>query len=178
MTTMRSSSGMCAASALSSVVLPVPVPPEIRMFCCVATASVELRRQCRRQRADVDELVEAVAVRELPNGQRPGPPTAHGGNIAATREPSSRRASSSGCISEISSPQARAMFLIATVRFRVSSVRSGTRFERAVALDEHAPAAVVHHHLGDGRDRRSRSSIGLQERQDAIQAAHSAPRAR
>ena len=68
------------------------------------------------------------------------------------------------------------MFLMATVRFRTSSVRSGTDSSDAVALDEHAAAAVVDHHLGDGRipqqilDR-------AQERQDAIQAAHSAPRA-
>ncbi len=61
---------------------------------------------------------------------RIGPATAHGGNIAATREPSSSRASSNGCISEISSPHARAMFLMATVRFRGSSTRSDTHSSR------------------------------------------------
>ena len=84
-----------------------------------------------------------------------GPATAHGGNMAATREPSSRRASSIGCMSEISSPQARAMFLIATVRFRRFERSARHGLERAVALDEHVPAAVVDHHLGDGRDRRA-----------------------
>jgi hypothetical protein len=58
---------------------------------------------------------------------RIGPVTAQGGNIAATRDPSSRRTSSNGCISEISSPQARAMFLIATVRLRVSRSSMGFR---------------------------------------------------
>ena len=29
---MRSSSGICAESTLSSVVLPLPVPPEMTMF--------------------------------------------------------------------------------------------------------------------------------------------------
>ena len=51
--------GIWAASAFSSVVLPVPVPPEIRMFCCVATALRELRCQGLRERAPVDEIVEA-----------------------------------------------------------------------------------------------------------------------
>ncbi len=105
-----------------------------------------------------------------------GPATAHGGNMAATREPSSSRASSIGCTSEISSPQARAMFLIATVRLRGSSATIRHALERAVALDEHAPAAVVHHHLGDGRIAEQILDRS-QERQDAIQAAHSAPRA-
>ena len=46
--TMRSRSGMCAAKAFSSVVLPVPVPPEIRMFCSVAIACVSMSRELRR----------------------------------------------------------------------------------------------------------------------------------
>ena len=37
--TIRSSSAIVAASAFSSVVLPVPVPPEIRMLRCARTAS-------------------------------------------------------------------------------------------------------------------------------------------
>ena len=139
MTTIRSRSGISAARAFSSVVLPVPVPPEIE--------DVLLRRRPRpraappasgdhasRLRPDRPGCTGGVNLRIV----RTGPATAHGGNIAATRDPSSSRASSIGCISEISSPQARAMFLIATVRFRVSSVRSGTDFERAVALDKHA----------------------------------------
>ena len=173
-------SGMWAASALSSVVFPVPVPPEIRMFCCVATACDQLRMpvpvSARQRRPARRRLYRRVNFRMV----SAGPATAHGGNIAATREPSSSRASSSGCMSEISSPQARAMFLIATVRFRVSSVRAEHGFEGAVALDEHAPAAVVHHHLGDGRDRASRSSIGLRNgrMRSRLLIAHLAPRDR
>ena len=53
---------MRAASAFSSVVLPVPVPPEIRMFCSAAIGGDEPVSQRRRQRADCHELVERVAV--------------------------------------------------------------------------------------------------------------------
>ena len=83
-----------AASALSSVVFPVPVPPEIRMFWWLATASVEMRRDCGRQRADVDEVVEAVAVRELPDGQRRArrPSTAGTSRRRASRPRAARRA--------------------------------------------------------------------------------------
>jgi hypothetical protein len=75
--------------------------------------------QRTRQPPDADEIVQRVTVREFPDGERRSS-TAHGGNIAATREPSSSRASSIGWRSEISSPHARAMFLIATVRFRIA----------------------------------------------------------
>ena len=66
------------------------------------------------------------------------------------------------------------MFLIATVRFRGSSVRPGTHSSRTVTLDEHPSAARVDHDLRDARipeqilDR-------FQKRQDAIQAAHKRP---
>ena len=39
--TIRSSSGIAVESAFSSVVLPEPVPPEIRMFSCAWTQRVE-----------------------------------------------------------------------------------------------------------------------------------------
>src|ERR1700687_667893 len=48
------------------------------------------------------------------------PPTLHGGNTAATREPSGRRESRIGFSSETSSPSARAMFFTATLRLRSS----------------------------------------------------------
>jgi len=53
----------------------------------------------------------------------------------------------------------------------------GNRFDGPAAFHEDSTAATVHHHLGDARvdqevfDR-------AQERQDAFQAAHSAPRSR
>ena len=69
------------------------------------------------------------------------------------------------------------MFLIATVRFRTSKRPVRNVFDASPPLDEHPAPAAVHHDFRDGRidqeilDR-------LQERQDAIQAAHIAPRSR
>ena len=87
-------SGMCAASALSSVVLPVPVPPEIRMFCCGRDRVVSVSRASRGgQRADGDQVVEAVPVRELPDRQRRArrPRTAGTSRPRASRPPGARR---------------------------------------------------------------------------------------
>ena len=104
---------------------------------------------------------------------RIGPPTAHGGNIAATREPSSRRASSSGCISEISSPQARAMFLMATVRFRGSRspVRHASSRRPSRSTKTRRPPSFTITSVIPWIDEEilNRSK----ERQDAIEAAHS-----
>ena len=141
----------------------------------VADGCVKLRGEVARERSDVDELVQGVAVRELPNGQRRAVDRArreHRGHARAILKPCVEHR----LVSEISSPQARAMFLIATVRFRTSSVRAGL-LEPAMPLDEHAAAAAVHHDLCHARidqeilDR-------PQERQNAVQAAHSAPRSR
>ena len=87
-TTMRSSSGMRAASALGSVVFPVPVPPEIRTFWWLAIAWSRYAAT-RRQRAEIDEVVEAVAARELPDGQdrpRYGARREHGGDPRSVLE--------------------------------------------------------------------------------------------
>ena len=69
------------------------------------------------------------------------------------------------------------MFLIATVRFRTSKRPVRHVFDASPPLDEHSSPAAVHHDLGD---RRIEQEIldRPQERQDAIQAAHSAPRSR
>ena len=50
------------ASALSSVVLPVPVPPEMSMFVPGCTASRQRRcAEPRRQRADRDQVLPACS---------------------------------------------------------------------------------------------------------------------
>ena len=151
---------MVAASALSSVVFPVPVPPEIRMF---------LRRlHGRHQRVRQRRRSASRLPRARPSAYRcvnfrtvsVGPSTEHGGNIAATREPSSRRASSAGCTSEISSPHARAMFLIATVRFRTSKrpVRHQLRCAPSRSTNTRRPPPLTITSVTVGS--RSRSSIG------------------
>ncbi len=53
----RSLSEMKADSALSIVVLPEPVPPEMMVVTRALTAAAEQLRHLRAQRADVDELV-------------------------------------------------------------------------------------------------------------------------
>jgi len=62
------------------------------------------------------------------------PPTLHGGNTAATREPSGRRESRIGCPSEMSSPSERAMFFTATLRFAFVNVDAVDGFDDPVAL--------------------------------------------
>ena len=173
---MRSSAGIVAASALSSVVLPVPVPPEIRTFFRFRTASVELLCQFVCEGSDCDEFLQGVTVRELPHGQRRPVDRArrkHRGHSRAILEPRVERR----------------LHLRDLVAAGPGDVLDGDRqvpdlerplrnhFERPAALHEHTPAAAVHHHLGDGRIAQQILDRA-QERQDAIQAAHSAPFAR
>ena len=107
--------GIVAASAFNSVVLPVPVPPEMRMLFLPSTA----RRSCparSRERSNGDEVVQRIPMRELPHGQRRPINRArreHRGHTRAILQPCVEHR----LVIEISSPQARAMFLIATVRF-------------------------------------------------------------
>ena len=157
-TTIRLPSGIRAARAFSSVVFPVPVPPEMRMLRSAAIAATSLW-------ASADDNVpistRSSSVYRRPNLRivRAGPAMAHGGNIAATRDPSSSRASRIGCNSEISSPQARAMFLMATVRFRDSSVRSGTSSTPpARSTKTRRPPSLTINSVTAGS--RNRSSIG------------------
>src|ERR1700675_1626314 len=88
--------------AFRVVVLPVPVPPEIRMF------SFPLTQAARNWAAfgEIDpKLIRSSIVygsRENFRIVRVGPRSARGGMIAFTREPSGRRASTIG---EASSPR-------------------------------------------------------------------------
>ncbi len=93
MTTIRSFSGISADSALSSEVLPLPVPPAMTVFLCssterlknsrasslmlpVFTSEPRLKVDCLNLRMEMQQ-----PLREL------------GGTITWTREPSGRRAS-------------------------------------------------------------------------------------
>ena len=107
---------MKLARMLRSVVLPVPVPPEIRMFWRSSTALTS--------RAAASWVREPEAM----SSGRPKfgalnlrivsvtPVRLQGGMTAATREPSGRRESRIGFSSEMSLPRRRATFLTATRR--------------------------------------------------------------
>ena len=70
MTTIRSSSGMNAASAFKSVVLPVPVPPEMRMFCRLRTAWPSSPRTSGVRLPDPYQLVGRIELAlKFPDGQ-------------------------------------------------------------------------------------------------------------
>ena len=100
----RSLSGMCAANAFSSVVFPVPVPPDTRMFCCARTAPTS-----RSATAGVSVPIctsSSRVYRRVNFEGHAAPATAHGGNIAATR--TRLQASVDSAASGDPSPQARA----------------------------------------------------------------------
>ena len=56
--TIRSSSGIAVESALSSVVFPEPVPPEISMFSWARTQRCEELDRLLAERAELDHVVE------------------------------------------------------------------------------------------------------------------------
>src|SRR3954471_23128377 len=126
MTTMRSSGGSVPPIALSNVVLPVLVPPLIKMVWFRMTASSMILRS---PGVSVPARTSSSQVKKRGWNLRMVsvvPPRLQGDMIAATREPSGRRASRIGCSSEMSSPTARAMFFTATRRLRSSRVTSET----------------------------------------------------
>ena len=60
--TMRSVSGIASASAPSSVDLPAPVPPEIRMFLRARTAMTRNSSISRRERPEAEQVVAPQAL--------------------------------------------------------------------------------------------------------------------
>ena len=81
-TTIRSSSGsMSSASAFSSVVFPVPVPPLIRMFCRLRMAVAEISSTLAGNGSDADQFLGGVEL-ACANFRIVSvvPPMLHGGN--------------------------------------------------------------------------------------------------
>ena len=134
MRTMRSSAGRNAASAFSSVVFPVLGPAadqDVLVPLAIAarttsTSTLGVIVPIRTSSSAVKNRVWNLRM------VRVVPPRLHGGNTAATREPSGSRESRIGCSSETSSPSARAMFLTATFRLRSSMRTSVDLVRRAV----------------------------------------------
>ena len=79
-----------------------------------------------------------------------GPSTPIGRTATLTREPSSRRASHSGCDSSTRRPTAETILLMMRSRCASSLKRHGQRLEHAAALDVDAFVAVDQD-VGDGR---------------------------
>ena len=94
--TMRSSFGTKAESAFRVVVLPVPVPPEMRTFSLPRT---QAERKCAASGVVVPNSIRSSIVygsRENFRIVSVGPRSESGGMIAFTRLPSGRRASTIG----------------------------------------------------------------------------------
>ena len=90
MSTMRSSAGRNAASAFRSVVLPVLVPPLIKMFSSRRDRRLERRQHLRRHRADPHEFLGREEPRlKLADRQRRAAEAARredGGHARAVRQ--------------------------------------------------------------------------------------------
>ena len=94
--TIRSWSGIAEESAFSSVVLPEPVPPEMRTFSC---AMMQRRRKSTDSSLSEPMLTMSCSPRRFRENLRivsSGPESESGAMIALTREPSGRRASTIG----------------------------------------------------------------------------------
>ena len=111
MATIRSSSGSNSMSALSSVVFPDPVPPETRMlrrvcntrsaFACTPSGSAPCATRSSAENVRLPKRRTVMATVGLA-----------GGTQMATREPSSRRASTIGELAG-SRPRGRAIWIAA-----------------------------------------------------------------
>ena len=102
--TIRSSFGIAVESALSSVVLPEPVPPEISMF---SWAWMQRWRNSTVSWLSVPSLIMSSSVSRWRLNLRiviSGPLSESGGITALTRLPSGRRASTIGDDSSMRRP--------------------------------------------------------------------------
>ena len=124
MVMMRSRSGMNDDSTFRSVVLPVPVPPEMRTFSLPST-------QASRNAAAWWDRLPNDTRSSIVSGSREnlrivsdGPVIASGGMIAFTREPSGRRASTIGLDSSIRRPVWATMRSITWSRWRSEPKRT------------------------------------------------------
>ena len=104
MVTTRSPSGMNDDSAFSMVVLPVPVPPEMRQLSLAFTQAA--------RKASISGVALLIATMSLIRSGEPpnrrmestGPSMASGGMMALTRAPSGSRASAMGDDSSMRRP--------------------------------------------------------------------------
>jgi hypothetical protein len=109
MVRMRSSSGMNDESALRTVVLPVPVPPETTML---RRAPTQALRNSAMPGVIAPFLINSSGESACLGNLRmliDGPSSASGGMMTLTREPSGRRASTIGLLSSTRRPSGATM---------------------------------------------------------------------
>ncbi len=148
MVTIRSPSGMNDESTLSSVVLPVPVPPET---ITLSRASTQALSSSAISGESVPKPIRSSTVNgSLANLRMVSvePLKASGGMIALTREPSDRRASTSGEDSSIRRPTLETIRSMTRRRCSSEVNRAALQLEPAVPLDVD-PLGAVDHDLGD-----------------------------
>ena len=120
----RSFSGMNDDSALSIVVLPVPVPPETRQLSFAFTHAA--------RNASISGVALLMAIMSLTRRGEPpkrriestGPSMASGGMMALTREPSGKRASTIGDDSSMRRPTRDTMRSMICCRCALSRKRT------------------------------------------------------
>ena len=134
MATIRSSSGMRAMSALSSVVLPLPVPPLTRMLWRVCNVFSAAARMCS---GSAPCATSCAAEKDRVPNRRTVMATdgLAGGTQIATREPSPRRASRIGVVAG-SRPNGRAIWMAAR--------SSAAAFNRGASIGRSRPWPSSH----------------------------------
>ena len=118
---MRSSSGTNAESALSVVVLPVPVPPEMRTLSLPLTQAARNCAACDVRDPNAIRSFIVYGSRENFRIVSVGPLSASGGMIAFTREPSGRRASTIGEASSMRRPTCDTILSMMRSRWALSA---------------------------------------------------------
>ena len=137
-------------SALSSVVLPEPVPPLIRMLRRAGDRLLQPFPPGRRQRPQLDQLLGSGTPAPKRRIETTGPSIESGGITTLTREPSASRASTIGLSSSMRRPSG--------ARMRSIALRSSSSLSKETAVGSILPAALdvdalgaVDHHLLDPR---------------------------
>ena len=128
--TMRSSSGIAVESAFSSVVLPEPVPPEMRMF---SSACTQRSRNSTASVVSVPSRIRSSRSSRLLLNFRivtSGPLSESGGMMALTRLPSGRRASTIGDDSSTRRPTCATILLMIRRRCDSSLKRTVVSYRR------------------------------------------------
>ena len=136
MVMMRSPGSIMRESALSSVVLPEPVPPEMMMFSRQrATISRKLASCGETRAARRRSLAKSSMLCENLRIERHGPFRLSGGMITLTRLPSARRASSIGLDFVDAPPDRRRDALSDVQHLRVAAELKFRQLQLAAPLD-------------------------------------------